>query len=212
MTECYRENLCVICRKKNCDKRTEKYTADRRNKPCDGMCYTCINAIHDYSAIDKEPFKSVYNLRICAMYYLQKHQGIKFYGRIGEDSYESEIEQAISQVLKCESCVFESSIKVINKLSNGSCFMCKEGSLIEDSVLNDKDLEACTFLKEVEKGVISVLSNNICANVNEICNYLKQVVSNIFFIHELTIMPVIFELINQNRIVKCGDKKYSIRL
>ena len=212
MKECYVENLCNICRKENCDKRVEKYVADRRNKPCNGMCHTCVSAIHDHSMIDREPFKSIHNLRTCAMYHLQKHNGIKFYGRVGENSYESEIEQAISQVLKCKSCTFEGVVESIEKLfSCKKCFTHEVGLSLDDFASNLKNIKACTSLKEVESGIISILSNNVCLNVNEICNHLKKVVSNVFFVHELTIMPVLFELINQNRIVKNGDEKYCIK-
>lgn len=220
MKECYVNALCGICRKENCDKRINKYEANKKNKLCNGMCHTCSSAIHHQSMILKEPFASMRGLQTCAMYHLQKHNGIKFYGRVGENSNESEIEQAILQVYRCKECSFESVVRSIDKLSGCQKYAAdKSGYSLDGIASNLKKVRVCNSLKEVEAGImhivpkylgVCVISQNAGIDVNEICDYLKTVVSDVFFVHELAITPVLFKLLNQKRIAKSMYDKYYV--
>ena len=211
MTNCYIHELCGICRKLNCDKRVKDYNGDMRNIPCDGICHTCKRAIHHHSVIHQEPFTSMNDLDVCVMYHLQKHHNINFYGRQGENSDKSLVEQAIYQVYKCRICTFEDIIiPLLKKLDLGkSCSNEKEEILVEKFLSMFKKDKICAHLQAVASEIISVVSGNDGVNVVELCEQIH--IANGFVIHEITITPMISDLLTQNKIIKDDYGKYHIK-
>lgn len=210
MTMCYVHNYCGICRKEGCDKRLKDYGGE--NAFCKGECHTCPSAIHHHSMIDEEPFFSMKGLSLCTMYHLQEHHSVEFYGRVGENSGQSEIEQAISQVYRCKGCSFGGIIELMQELPDcRKYFMKKEGIQLEDLIGKQKSLKLCTSLTEVQNGIISIISGNPNIKLEEICALLKDVVADVFFIHELTIIPILSEFVSEEKIIKNDDDEYYIK-
>lgn len=211
MTDCYTYALCEICRKTSCEKRVKEYTGDMRHVPCDGICHICTMAIHHHSMIDVEPFTSMDNIQACVMYHLQKHHRIKFYGRQGENSDKSLVEQAVTQVLKCRICTFDGVIMpLIEELAFcKGCLNNQPEVCVQNFITRLKANKTCKNLQEVESEIILAISRNNGATLKEICGQIK--IPNSFFVHEITISQIISDLIDQKKITKDENDKYHIR-